>query len=97
MFTTTANRAIHAILISRTTPRAYSVALCPVGRSSERAFERAKKADRTYVIVIKVHPHEWTPGDAWWDVGVPQVSQREAVLKSSAEHEKGRGKQRFVF
>ena len=60
----------------------------------ERAFERAKQADRTYVIVIKVHPNEWTPGDAWWDVGVPQVSQREAVLKGTAEHVKGRGKQR---
>ncbi|MHA1569929.1 MAG: thiamine pyrophosphate-dependent enzyme, partial [Alphaproteobacteria bacterium] len=62
----------------------------------ERAFERAKKADRTYVIVIKVHPHEWTPGDAWWDVGVPQVSQRDAVLKATAEHATGRGKQRSV-
>ncbi len=60
----------------------------------ESAFERAKKADRTYVIVIKVHPHEWTPGDAWWDVGVPQVSRRESVLKSSAEHVKGRKNQR---
>src|SRR5205814_427697 len=43
----------------------------------EQALDRARKADRTYVISIKVHPHEWTPGDAWWDVGVPEGSARE--------------------
>ena len=42
----------------------------------EAAFARAKAADRTYVIVIDVHAHQWTPGDAWWDVGVPEVSAR---------------------
>ena len=30
----------------------------------EQAFARAKKADRTAVIVIKVQSHQWTPGDA---------------------------------
>ena len=61
----------------------------------EAAFARAKAADRTYVIVIDVHAHQWTPGDAWWDVGVPEVSAREAVQKARAEHEQGAKKQRI--
>jgi 3D-(3,5/4)-trihydroxycyclohexane-1,2-dione acylhydrolase (decyclizing) len=61
----------------------------------EQAFARAKQADRTSVIVIKVQPHEWTPGDAWWDVGVPEVSERKEVRDARADHEKGRGRQRI--
>jgi 3D-(3,5/4)-trihydroxycyclohexane-1,2-dione acylhydrolase (decyclizing) len=60
----------------------------------EQAFERARKADRTYVIEIKVHPSQWTPGDAWWDVGVPEVNQRESVRKAAADHAEGKKKQR---
>jgi 3D-(3,5/4)-trihydroxycyclohexane-1,2-dione acylhydrolase (decyclizing) len=61
----------------------------------EAAFKRAKEADRTYVIAIKVHAYQWTPGDAWWDVGVPEVSKREEVQKAHAEHEKGHKVQRI--
>ncbi len=60
----------------------------------ERAFKRAKKADRTTVIVIKVSAYTWTPGDAWWDVGVPEVSQRAEVRAARAEQDQGRKKQR---
>jgi 3D-(3,5/4)-trihydroxycyclohexane-1,2-dione acylhydrolase (decyclizing) len=61
----------------------------------EQAFERAKKADRTYVIEIKVSPSQWTPGDAWWDVGVPEVNSRESVRKAAADHAEGKRKQRI--
>jgi 3D-(3,5/4)-trihydroxycyclohexane-1,2-dione acylhydrolase (decyclizing) len=61
----------------------------------EAAFARAKAADRTYVIVIDVQAHQWTPGDAWWDVGVPEVSRREAVREARAAHEQGWQKQRI--
>ena len=44
----------------------------------EGALERACAADRTAVIVIRTDPHTWTGGDAWWDVGVPEVSDRGA-------------------
>jgi 3D-(3,5/4)-trihydroxycyclohexane-1,2-dione acylhydrolase (decyclizing) len=60
----------------------------------EAAFRRAKAADRTYVIVIDVQAHQWTPGDAWWDVGVPEVSRRKAVQEARAAHEEGARKQR---
>ena len=61
----------------------------------EAAFKRAKAADRTYVISIDVHAHEWTPGDAWWDVAVPEVSKRRQVQDARAEHDKGRQNQRI--
>ena len=43
------------------------------------AFARAKAADRSYVIVIPVSEYTWTEGGAWWEVGVPEVSERAAV------------------
>ena len=61
----------------------------------EQALERAKAADGTYVIVIKTDPAAWTPGDAWWDVGVPAVSEREQVRKAAADHAEGKKKQRL--
>jgi len=61
----------------------------------EQAIERAKAADRTSVVVIKTDPVTWTPGDAWWDVGVPAVSERAEVRKASAEHAEGKKKQRL--
>ncbi|MGI9489712.1 MAG: 3D-(3,5/4)-trihydroxycyclohexane-1,2-dione acylhydrolase (decyclizing) [Geminicoccaceae bacterium] len=61
----------------------------------EAAFQRAKDADRTYVIAINTHPHEWTPGDAWWDVAVPEVSKRKEVQDARAEHNKGNKTQRI--
>lgn len=60
----------------------------------DRALERARAATRTTMIVIKVDAFAWTPGDAWWDVGVPEVSAREAVRKATAEHAQGKKKQR---
>jgi 3D-(3,5/4)-trihydroxycyclohexane-1,2-dione acylhydrolase (decyclizing) len=60
----------------------------------EPALERARAADRTSVIVIQTDPDTWTEGDAWWDVGVPEVSERETVRVARAEHEAERKHQR---
>jgi 3D-(3,5/4)-trihydroxycyclohexane-1,2-dione acylhydrolase (decyclizing) len=60
----------------------------------EEALERARSADRTTVIVTKTDPHTWTGGDAWWDVGVPEVSDREEVRVAKAQHEAERKHQR---
>jgi 3D-(3,5/4)-trihydroxycyclohexane-1,2-dione acylhydrolase (decyclizing) len=60
----------------------------------EGSFTRAREAERTVVIVIKTDPNAWTGGDAWWDVGVPEVSQREDVMVAKAEHEAERKHQR---
>jgi 3D-(3,5/4)-trihydroxycyclohexane-1,2-dione acylhydrolase (decyclizing) len=60
----------------------------------EEALGRARAADRTTVIVTKTDPHTWTGGDAWWDVGVPEVSDREEVRVAKAQHEAERKHQR---
>ena len=49
------------------------------------AFARAKAADRTYAIVMDVHQYTWTEGGAWWEVGIPEVSDREQVRVARAE------------
>ncbi len=49
------------------------------------AFARAKAADRSYVIVMDVHQYTWTEGGAWWEVGIPEVSDREQVRVARAE------------
>ena len=60
----------------------------------ESALQRARAADRTAVIVIRTDPQAWTGGDAWWDVGVPEVSDRDEVRVAKAAHEAGRKHQR---
>lgn len=60
----------------------------------EAALEWAKTTDRTTVISIVSDAFTWTPGDAWWDVGVPSVSPRSAVNEQHKAQVEGRKKQR---
>ena len=45
----------------------------------EHALQRARSADRTTVIAIRTDPHAWVEGGAFWEVGVPEVSDRPEV------------------
>ncbi len=58
------------------------------------AFAAAKKADRSSVIVLEVDEYSWTEGGAWWEVGVPEVSDRAQVRVARAELEAERKNQR---
>ncbi len=58
------------------------------------ALEWAKGNDRTTVLSIVTDAYAWVPGDADWDVGVPEVSNRESVAKARAHQEEIRAKQR---
>jgi 3D-(3,5/4)-trihydroxycyclohexane-1,2-dione acylhydrolase (decyclizing) len=60
----------------------------------ETALEWAKSNDRTTVLSIASDAWAWVPGDADWDVGVPQVSTRESVQKARKEQDQIRAKQR---
>ena len=60
----------------------------------EAALEWAKTTDRTTVLSIETDAHSWTPGDADWDVGVPEVSERGGVREARAHQEQIRAKQR---
>jgi 3D-(3,5/4)-trihydroxycyclohexane-1,2-dione acylhydrolase (decyclizing) len=60
------------------------------------AFTRARAADRTSVIVMRVDPHDgWTEqGHTWWEVGLAEVSPRPEITKAREGQAKGRAKQR---
>ena len=60
------------------------------------AFKRAQKADKSYVIVMKVDAYEgWTAeGHTWWEVGTPHISESPKVQKAHQDVESTRQKQR---
>jgi 3D-(3,5/4)-trihydroxycyclohexane-1,2-dione acylhydrolase (decyclizing) len=61
------------------------------------AFERARHADRSAVIVIDVDANGWTePGGAWWEVAIPEVSGRAEVRAAREAYERARGSQRLM-
>lgn len=57
-------------------------------------LEWAKGTDRTTVLSIATDAYAWVPGDADWDVGVPEVSTRETVRKARQQQEEIRAHQR---
>lgn len=58
------------------------------------AMEWAQNNDRTTLITIVTDAFAWVPGDADWDVGVPEISTRESVQKARAHQMEIRSKQR---
>jgi 3D-(3,5/4)-trihydroxycyclohexane-1,2-dione acylhydrolase (decyclizing) len=58
------------------------------------ALDWAKTTDRTTVITITTDQATWTAGDAWWDVGVPEVSPRPAVVAAGEAQRAARQRQR---
>jgi 3D-(3,5/4)-trihydroxycyclohexane-1,2-dione acylhydrolase (decyclizing) len=60
------------------------------------AFLRAKSANETYVIVMKVDPYDgWTTeGHTWWEVGTPHISNNDKITKAHQEWESSRIRQR---
>jgi 3D-(3,5/4)-trihydroxycyclohexane-1,2-dione acylhydrolase (decyclizing) len=62
----------------------------------EAALARARQAERTTVIVIDTDPAAITDaGGFWWDVAVPEVSQRGEVRAARDAYEAARGRQRL--
>ncbi len=62
----------------------------------EEAFRRAKAAERTTVIHIRVDPRDWTEGNgAWWETGTPAISVRDSVRRALEEHLEGKRRQRL--
>ncbi|MBI4923327.1 MAG: 3D-(3,5/4)-trihydroxycyclohexane-1,2-dione acylhydrolase (decyclizing) [Devosia nanyangense] len=61
----------------------------------EAAMEWAQTTDRTTVLTIVTDAFQWVPGDADWDVGVPEVSTRKSVQDARAHQLEIRSKQRI--
>ena len=59
------------------------------------ALEWAKGNDRTTVIAITTDAYSWVPGDADWDVGVPEVSTSDSVKAARDSQIAIRAKQRI--
>jgi 3D-(3,5/4)-trihydroxycyclohexane-1,2-dione acylhydrolase (decyclizing) len=60
----------------------------------EEAVERARKSDRTTVIAIETAPNAWTPGGAFWEVGVAEVSDRAEIAVARDEVDDNKRHQR---
>ncbi|MDX6541800.1 MAG: hypothetical protein QOI71_3410 [Gaiellales bacterium] len=59
------------------------------------AIARARAADRTYLIALRTAPDAWTEGGAFWQVGVPEVSEHPGVDEARARQDEGRSRQRI--
>lgn len=62
----------------------------------ESAFQRAKRADKTTVLVLECDAYDgWTAeGHAWWEVGLPQISESDSINQARENWEESRPKQR---
>jgi 3D-(3,5/4)-trihydroxycyclohexane-1,2-dione acylhydrolase (decyclizing) len=60
----------------------------------EGAIERARASDRTTVIALRTAPHDWTPGGAFWEVGIPEVAARPEVEAARTRLLEGKRRQR---
>ncbi|MBE1275744.1 3D-(3,5/4)-trihydroxycyclohexane-1,2-dione acylhydrolase (decyclizing) [Enterovibrio baiacu] len=60
----------------------------------EAAFKRAKASDKTYVIVTDIDDTKWSSCDAWWEVGLSEVTDNESIANARDQWEEGRKHQR---
>ncbi len=60
----------------------------------EGAFERARSSDRTTVIAIETAADRWTPGGAFWEVGVAEVAERPEIAEAHKRVREGKERQR---
>jgi len=81
--------AANAASLGAVTIRAQSIA------ELREALERAKSEEVTTVIVVEVDRYEGVPGyESWWDVPVPEVSERPEVEAVRAGYEENRQDER---
>lgn len=51
-------------------------------------FEKARQSKVSFVIHIKVSAYDWTEySGTWWEVGVPQVSQKKGIIAARKDYE----------
>ena len=82
------NFAKHAESLGATSEEVSSIA------DLEKAFERAKKSKKTYVISIKTHAYQWLEGSAYWESPTLELPTTKENKKALEEHRAGKSKQR---
>ena len=61
----------------------------------EAALKRARASKRTSVVCIETDPNRsTTEGGWWWEVAVPEVSQRKEVVAARKAYEQGKQEQK---
>ena len=85
---TDVNFAKHAESLGATGEEVSSIA------DLEKAFERAKKSKKTYVISIKTHAYQWLEGSAYWESPTLELPTTKENKKALEEHRAGKSKQR---
>ena len=60
----------------------------------EKAFERAKKSKKTYVISMKTDAYQWLEGSAYWESPTLELPTTKENKKALEEHQAGKSKQR---
>ena len=60
------------------------------------ALATARASERTSVIVVSARENDWTPGGAFWQVGVPETSRLAAVQSAREQMDAGLAAQRLV-
>ena len=81
--------AAHAASMGCNSERATSV------HELESALQRARHSDRTTVIALQTDAYTWTGGGAFWEVGVPEISDRPQVQAAKAAMVAGLQQQRI--
>ncbi|MCO5091466.1 3D-(3,5/4)-trihydroxycyclohexane-1,2-dione acylhydrolase (decyclizing) [Bosea sp. (in: a-proteobacteria)] len=80
----------HAASLGATAAKAASIA------ELETALAQARANSRTTVVVIDTDPLTSTgAGGAWWDVAVPEVSERDEVRAARVDYDARRKRQRL--
>jgi 3D-(3,5/4)-trihydroxycyclohexane-1,2-dione acylhydrolase (decyclizing) len=60
------------------------------------ALVTARASERTSVIVVSARENDWTPGGAFWQVGVPESSELAEVRSAREQMDAGLAAQRSV-
>jgi len=82
--------AAHAASMGATSLKVASIA------ELEAALAKRSDIKGPYVIVIDTDPYPSTePGGTWWEVGVPEVSERAEVNAAQAKSMANKRSQRF--
>ena len=81
--------AAHAASMGATSVKVSSIA------ELEDALSKRSSIKGPYVVVIDTDPYPSTEhGGTWWEVGVPEVSDRPSVNEAYAKFQEGKKKQR---
>lgn len=61
----------------------------------ESALEKARSNTKSTLISLNTDPHISTDNGSWWDVAIPEISQRESVNQAHKDYKGAQSKQPY--